>query len=147
MAALGFEANAGAAEGTLRLTYTIGRAGGEKTTLDYVVPLVTTALVSGGRRWWFLCPACRRGEAPCRRRVAKLYLPPGSRIFACRRCHDLAYTSSRESRRWDSAFASLAAGRGLPFAEMKRRMMRRSRAEREEARLQKRFDDLIRRWE
>jgi hypothetical protein len=147
VAAVGFEANVGATNGTLRLAYLIGRAGGEKTTLDYVVPLVTTALVSGGRRWWFLCPACRRGEAPCRRRVAKLYLPPGGRIFACRRCHELAYTSSRESRRYDCAFAGLAAEMGLPFGTVKRQMMRRGRAEREEVRLRKRFDDLIRRWE
>ena len=28
--------------------------------------------------------------------MAKLYLPPGSRYFGCRRCHRLTYTSCQE---------------------------------------------------
>ena len=43
----------------------------------------------GGNGPWFLCPA--RG---CGRRVAILY---GGAIFACRRCHRLAYPSQRET--------------------------------------------------
>ena len=35
------------------------------------------------------------GEA-CYWQVAKLYLPPGSRYFGCRHCHNLTYTSCQE---------------------------------------------------
>ncbi|CAM3976021.1 hypothetical protein PAYE108092_15845 [Paracoccus yeei] len=42
----------------------------------------------GGERHWFLCPA--RG---CGQRVAVIY---GGGIFACRKCHQLAYPSQRE---------------------------------------------------
>lgn len=45
-----------------------------------------TLLHSGGRRLWFLCPACNR-------RVGKIYLPPDAVLFACRLCHALAYRS------------------------------------------------------
>lgn len=36
-----------------------------------------------GPRSWFVCD--------CDRRVAKLYLPPNSKHFKCRRCHGLSY--------------------------------------------------------
>jgi hypothetical protein len=85
-----------------------------------VVPLLTSRLVSGGLRWWFRCPACRGGGPPCGRRVGKLYLPPGGKVFACRHCYDLAYTSSRESRKYNSMFRSLAAETKLPVAVVKR---------------------------
>jgi hypothetical protein len=42
----------------------------------------------GGSRYWFLCQ--------CGRRVGRLYLPPRRNKFACRRCYDLTYESSRE---------------------------------------------------
>lgn len=41
-----------------------------------------------GLRFWFACPLCRR-------RVGKLYLPPGKLHFACRHCHELTYTSAQ----------------------------------------------------
>lgn len=44
-----------------------------------------------GLRWWWLCPDCGR-------RCLKLYLPPRSRHFACRVCHDLSYESAQSSR-------------------------------------------------
>jgi hypothetical protein len=109
--------------GTLRLSYALKR-GDQQKELDYHVDLETTALVSGGRRWWFRCPARRQGGPPCRRRCAKLYLPPRSDVFACRRCHDLAYASSRESRKWDSMFRELAASTGIPLADVKAGMMK-----------------------
>jgi hypothetical protein len=55
---------------------------------EYPVFIEYTACHLGGSRAWFLCPA--RG---CGRRVAVLY---GGAIFACRRCHQLAYDSARE---------------------------------------------------
>ena len=41
-----------------------------------------------GRRWWFRCR--------CRRKVGRLYLPPNTRYFACRHCHNLTYTSTQQ---------------------------------------------------
>jgi len=54
----------------------------------YPVRLVRTPCHLGGSRVWFLCPA-----VGCARRVAILY---GGAIFACRRCYQLAYASTRE---------------------------------------------------
>jgi hypothetical protein len=114
VASIGYRAAATSDAGTLRLAYRLGRPGGEQAFL-YEVPLVTTALPSGGRRWWFLCPG-RRGQGPaCGRRVAVLYLPPRGRVFACRTCHGLAYRSSRESRKGDAASRRLASETGLPL--------------------------------
>jgi hypothetical protein len=53
------------------------------------------ALHLGGCRWWGRYPLQRDG-IECGRRVGKLYVPPGSRYFGCRRCHDLTYTSVQE---------------------------------------------------
>lgn len=58
-------------------------------TLAYNVPLLTTRPNYGGVKWWFGCPACRR-------RVRKLYLPPGHKYFVCRRCYRLAYELQRK---------------------------------------------------
>jgi hypothetical protein len=70
------------------LTYRHRSGGGEWKDEEYPVFLARTACQLGGSRVWFLCPA--RG---CGRRVAILY---GGTIFACRRCHQLAYDSTRE---------------------------------------------------
>ena len=67
----------------LELSYAIG---GEE--IRYRVPLTWTPCRFGGQRPWFICP----GDG-CGRRVAVLY---GRRLFLCRRCHDLAYPSTRE---------------------------------------------------
>ena len=45
----------------------------------------------GGLRWFFCCPSLGI-------RVGKLYLPPGGRIFASRKAHDLTYASCQRSR-------------------------------------------------
>jgi hypothetical protein len=55
----------------------------------YSVRIVRTRCNFGGSRQWFICPALG-----CGRRVAILY---GGGIFACRHCHRLAYSSSRET--------------------------------------------------
>jgi hypothetical protein len=75
----------------LRLHY---RANGE--AVDYKVQLVTTKPNYGGRRWWFICPIVRRDGGPPRR-VAKLYLPSGSKYFGSREAYALTYTSCQES--------------------------------------------------
>ena len=75
-------------------------------TLDYrwrgteaiLIPvrLEMTPTQFGGRRWWFTCPLIV-GRVACRRRVGKLYLPPGGRYFGCRNCHNLTYRSAQEA--------------------------------------------------
>jgi hypothetical protein len=63
---------------------------------DYTVDLVSTRANYGGLRWWFICPGVV-AERCCGCRVRKLYLAPGQKSFACRRCSDLCYTSQREN--------------------------------------------------
>lgn len=56
--------------------------------MDYPVFLQWTRCNFGGQRVWLTCPIRK-----CGRRVAILY---GGSVFACRRCHELAYESQRE---------------------------------------------------
>jgi hypothetical protein len=61
------------------------------------IPIVASALVSGGERAYFRCPG-KPGQ-PCGWRVAKLYAPRfGALPFAFRACHRLAYRSSQTRR-------------------------------------------------
>ena len=66
----------------------------------------------GGLRWWFTCPLIRAG-VPCQRRVSKLYLPPGARLFGCRDCHNLTYISCQESGKYRHAARMLALSVGI----------------------------------
>ncbi len=76
----------------VRLYYTRTR---DDAKLDYQVLAVPTVPNYGGRRWWWICPLVKGGR-PCRRRVGKLYLPPGALYFGCRHCYQLTYTSAQE---------------------------------------------------
>jgi hypothetical protein len=87
------------------------------------VALTTTSMPSNRLRWWFVCPATRSDHAdPCLRRVGRLYLPAGGRIFACRHCYDLTYESSRASRYGTVIWRMLAADTGIPPQAVKRLM-------------------------
>ena len=96
----------------LRLCYRVTGWSGDKHDVEEPIPLRTRPSAIGGMRWWFTCPLVVRGR-PCGRRVGKLYLPPGSRYFGCRRCYDLTYTSCQESQRFDRLFRSLAGETGI----------------------------------
>jgi hypothetical protein len=61
------------------------------------VPVTWTRCHLGGARPWFECAGRADGRG-CGRRVAKLYLGRGA-VFACRRCHNLAYLSQSENAR------------------------------------------------
>jgi hypothetical protein len=74
--------------GRVILNYRQRDHGGEWRAENYPIYLTTTPCHIGGERPWFLCPA--RG---CGQRVAVIY---GGGIFACRKCHQLAYPSQRE---------------------------------------------------
>ena len=63
----------------------------------------------GGQRWWFTCPLIVGGIS-CRCRVGKLYLPPRSKYFGCRKCHNLTYRSSQEAHSVSRGLSRL----GLP---------------------------------
>jgi hypothetical protein len=63
--------------------------------------MTSTALHTGGRRWWFLCPVTGT-------RVGKLYLAPGATHFAGRKAHNLTYMSCRKSGREKRLWRSVA---------------------------------------
>jgi hypothetical protein len=68
---------------------------GANALLEYTIGIAWKPCRFGGRRYWLICPLFRDGIA-CRRRVRKLFLPPGGRYFGCRTCHDLTYRSAQE---------------------------------------------------
>jgi hypothetical protein len=92
------------------LAYSVG-AGGTRRDVTEVIRLVTTTFSACGTRWWFNCPMSH-GDTPCERRQRKLYLPPAGVYFGCRRCHDLAYRSTRKSHE-KTTLAALAKKYGL----------------------------------
>lgn len=100
-----------AAADHLLLEYRSRVPGGEWESLQCRVPLDWTACNYGGQRVWWRCPA-----PGCGRRAAVLF---GARLFACRRCHRLAYRSQRESvgdraiRRGEHIRARLGWGPGV----------------------------------
>jgi hypothetical protein len=89
VASIGYTVRPGGDRLILQLSYY-----GTRTGEDVVQPirLETTPLHFGGRRWWGICPLVVNGQV-CKRRVGKLYLPPGGRYFGCRHCYHLTYRS------------------------------------------------------
>ena len=70
------------------------------------IPLQTTRPYLGGVRWWFTCPLVIAG-VPCKRRIRKLYLPPGAKYFGCRHCYRLTYRSVQEAHGSERFFARI----------------------------------------
>lgn len=82
--------------GNMRLMYTNTDGWtGEKTEMDYKVPIVTTACNYGGIRFWFRCSLYRNGVY-CGRRVGVLYKV--SKYYGCRYCGDLVYADQNASK-------------------------------------------------
>ncbi len=102
----------------LELSYTFKNSNEQK---DITLPvfLQTTHPKFGGVRWWMTCPLVINNK-PCKKRVGKLYLPPGSCYFGCRTCHGLSYESCQESHKFDGMFTMLAVQTGIPISEVKR---------------------------
>ena len=88
----------------LRLTYKVK---GTEEQINYRLNLTTTKPLYGGLRWWMVCPLSIEGKV-CRRRVGRLYLPPGGKYFGCRQCYGLTYTSCQESHKFDRVFNEMA---------------------------------------
>ena len=108
-ASVGYRLEFPGSEGAiLRLNYTTTFPNGEKRESDYPIRLLTTRPNFGGVRWWFQCPLVIN-DRPCKRRVGKLYNPPGYTYFGCRHCYDLTYTSAQEAHKFDGLYAMLAA--------------------------------------
>jgi hypothetical protein len=79
---------------SLRAFYTSTDRSGEKTELDYQVPMTRTRCHFGGWRYWLLCPLIRNGSV-CNNQVGILYLE--GKYLGCRRCHNLSYESQQTS--------------------------------------------------
>jgi len=103
----------------VRLIYTFRKGTPEERRLDYVVPLLPVAKAAG-QAWYFQCMASRNGGPTCRRRVGKLYLPPGGQVFACRHCYNLTYRSCNESHKFDGMYKHLAAKTGQDWRNVAR---------------------------
>jgi hypothetical protein len=95
----------------------------QEESADYTVGLTATRPRFGGLRWWFVCPLVVGGRH-CQRRVGKLYLPPSSRYFGCRRCHRLTYTSCQESHKHDRLHRLIARNMGCDPSSVKEVMKR-----------------------
>jgi LSD1 subclass zinc finger protein len=52
-----------------------------------VIDLLETEVYGTGHRRWLACPGLE--GAPCGSRRRKLYLPPGTDVFACADCHGI----------------------------------------------------------
>lgn len=81
----------------------------DKEGVSIPIRLEATPTQFSGRRWWFRCPLISRGIA-CKRRAAKLYLPPGAKYFGCRRCHELTYQSCQDAHKTERVFGRLGIG-------------------------------------
>ena len=86
----------------LRLRYDVN---GEP--VGCMVRLVTTRPNYGGRRWWFLCPLVER-------RAAKLYLPPGGKVFGSREAYGLTYAFCQASGSPLAAAIAADVGASVP---------------------------------
>ncbi len=113
--------------GPMRLLYKVTDRKGKEFTYNYEVILDTTPCYYGGYRWWFLCPSCQR-------RCRILYMPSDSRIFACRICHNLTYSSQQEASSHIGRF--MDALFELPALEAK---LLRTRSKRKRASLARRY--------
>lgn len=83
-ATIGIRAEAG----NITLSYNYTAHGRPADAISQSIWMESLACALGGHRRWFACPACGR-------RVAVLY--GAGRLFACRRCKGLSYTSQGES--------------------------------------------------
>jgi hypothetical protein len=79
---------------------------------NYRIPLAITRPTLGGLRWWFICPLFVNNR-PCKRRVARLYIPGGRPLFGCRHCYKLTYTSSQENHVREAFWRKAAEGKGF----------------------------------
>jgi hypothetical protein len=92
----------------LTLSYTVTDDCYRVQNYSYNICLKWIPCTFGGNRPYFVCPSIVNNQA-CRRRVAKLYLPPGEDLFLCRHCYNLTYYSCNESG--DAHFTAMRRSR------------------------------------
>ena len=80
----------------LQYIYT-SRSTGEKSNMDFKIPLVTTPCNYGGVRYWFICPLIKSKQY-CGRRIGVVYSV--GKWFGCRYCGEIAYNSQTKSGRF-----------------------------------------------
>lgn len=140
LAAIGF---AFVTAGRVALSYCWGDEGKE---IAVPFDLAAVPTPNGGIRYLAVCPLVVNGVA-CRRRVATLYLPPGSPYFGCRHCHRLTYRSRQGHDKRVSAL--LRSGKlpelaenpaGLPVQTLGLILMAIQEHDRRLERAMKRFD-------
>jgi hypothetical protein len=83
--------------GLLHASFSTCAATGDEVPINQEFVLLSTPAYFGGVRYWLSCPLHNDG-----RKFRVLYLPPGSRQFGCRQCHNLTYRSCLVSNRWPS---------------------------------------------
>src|ERR1700730_13873055 len=88
--------NVEAGHHSVTLKYRIRSYGEDWSDVEQRVAIAWTPCRFGGARPWFMCSVQSNGVY-CGRRVTKLY--GVGRLFACRHCYRLAYTSQQESAR------------------------------------------------
>lgn len=71
-----------------RALYLMYTANGQPIALSLRLDAISCYF--GGYRYLFRCPSC---GTQCR----CVYLPPGARRFACRKCHDLSYEARQDT--------------------------------------------------
>lgn len=79
----------GVEAGRVVLRYVWTPQGGAATPIECPIPLIETPCHYGGTRLWFACPCCGR-------RCAVVYF--GGRVYACRKCLNVAYASQSEDQ-------------------------------------------------
>lgn len=81
-------------EDHIKLNYThTNHWTGEKSEMDFKIPLTTTPCNYGGVRYWFICPLSKNGQY-CGRRVGVIYSI--GKLFGCRYCGEIAYYAQFE---------------------------------------------------
>lgn len=83
---VGYEVDTSGTMAWIRVQYQNKQTG---VAYDYKIYLTSTVPNYGGKRWWFVCPI-----QGCGKRVSVLYM---GRIFACRHCCNLAYSTQNET--------------------------------------------------
>lgn len=81
------------------------------------IKILTTRPYFGGKRLWFQCG--------CGRRVLRLYLPPGKRVFKCRGCYNLTHRSAQthDQRKYDLARSEVAIDEALHDQRLGRQLL------------------------
>lgn len=74
--------------------------------IEVPIRLQSTPTNFKGKRWWFTCPLLVNGLA-CNLRADKLHLPPRTRFFGCRKCHELTYRSCQDAHKYDRLFGRI----------------------------------------